>query len=95
MIDRDYHGAVCMACENIILHSTTPEGMGRMRWMGLMGFSLIVIVLLFFFSIYGTEIGKAGMVWFSSQPFLFFSFSLPLFLFFFPYFHFTSLLSRA
>lgn len=94
MIDRDYHGAVCMACENIILYSTTPEGMGRMRWMGLMGFSLIVIILLFFFfSIYGTEIGKAGMVWFSSQTFLFFLSSS--FSFFFPYFHFTSLLSRA
>jgi len=73
MIDRDYHGAVCMACENIILHSATPEDMGRMRWMGLMGvFSYCHYPSLFFlFSIYGTEIGKVGMVWFSSQTFLF------------------------
>jgi len=88
MIDRDYHGVVCMACESIVLHSATLEDM--VGW-DLLGISFIVIILL---SIYGTEIGKVGVVWFGSQTFLFlFSpFSHPLSLF---SLIFASLLSRV
>ncbi|PUU75925.1 hypothetical protein B9Z19DRAFT_297910 [Tuber borchii] len=75
--------------------TTTPEGMGRMRWMGLMGvFSYCHYPSLLFFLFYlrnGNRKSWYGLVWFSNFSFL----PSSSFSFFSPYFHFTLLLSRA